>query len=281
LRDVVQGRAAQATLASHSIPFLSAEGAQLDYLWRSPGGSTRIEPISQEELSMMNVAAIELGLDRGELLASCELFLFVEGDVDRVVLEELFRLDFRRLGICVVPLRGSSRATGVLDAAVLTRFSAARVAVWLDNVSEGLRRALEKNPRLWLEIKEDKDARAKLSHEERTICELVLEANEQEREVAILPHPGRDTFDLLADDVIKGLHSNWPGHVEARQVAEHERSRSGQRWKDVYHERYGIEVSPSVCRRIAQDMRERGNLPPALAEVVFRCQELLGDDLPE
>ena len=83
-----------------------------------------------------------MGYDRGELLSSLALILFVEGEADRQVLDELFGAELHRAGVGMIPIHGAARnqQKGVIDAEVLLRFTSTRCALLLDNLySEEMR----------------------------------------------------------------------------------------------------------------------------------------------
>jgi hypothetical protein len=271
LAGVIGRGRSQAVAASHSVSFLSlSENVALTHVWRAPGGPTHVEELGQGQLSAMSMVAAELGLDRGELLAAFEMFLFVEGAADRAVLEELKGEDLRRAGVCVVPLRGESRAPGVLDASLLMRFTDAKLAVWLDNVDERFVARLRDDYDFARQVKLD----GHRSTEERRVADLILESRERGehgRDLLVIPHPGTDVFDLLANEVIKARFPRWPGHEIARRSASLAREESGVRWKAYYESAYGVDVSEASCRQIARGMADAGQSPPALNDLVQLC----------
>jgi len=89
---------------------------------------------ADEDLQARTEVAMDLGIDRGELLASKSVFLFVEGRNDQVVLETLCGPELHEYGIAVIPVHSSSKLKGIIDAEILLRYSSAPAAAWLDNV---------------------------------------------------------------------------------------------------------------------------------------------------
>ena len=146
---------------------------------------------------------MDLGIDRGELLASKSVFLFVEGRNDQVVLETLCGPELHEYRIAVIPVHSSLKLKGIIDAEILLRYSSAPAAAWLDNVSVDVADRLRANPGGAAEIARDRGGR---SEEERALAQVVLTAyKEADRSVEVLAHPGEDMFDLLDETVIQLL----------------------------------------------------------------------------
>jgi hypothetical protein len=80
-------------LATHS-PLLLRLGGSVQYVYLRPGSAgsdgLAIESIDPASLYGLSVIAGEMGFDRGELLTSVGLVIFVEGETDKAVLEGLF-----------------------------------------------------------------------------------------------------------------------------------------------------------------------------------------------
>jgi hypothetical protein len=271
LADVARTHPCQVVVATHSVPFLGiGPDAQLIYVRRQPGSRAVLDPITRDQLVALATESLELGLDRGELLALTSVLLFVEGRGDQVVLETLIGRELANHGITVVPMHSASRASGVLTAETLLRFTTAAGAVWLDNVPTAMAERLGRDLQFAHELRADKKA----DPEARAAADLRLTAHQLEREITILPHPGTDIFDLLDEDVIRLNFPLFPGHSVAREEALRERKRSGMHWKPFYLERYEIDVDVPTLRLLAEGMRGSGAVPNAVRDVVNTCEML-------
>jgi AAA domain, putative AbiEii toxin, Type IV TA system len=110
LANLVRNGTSQAIIATHSVPFLNAGSGSFVHVRRQRGERSVVATVDGVELSALSAIALELGLDRGQLLASVAVLLFVEGRADNAVLESLVGEELRQCGVWVVPLHGESRA---------------------------------------------------------------------------------------------------------------------------------------------------------------------------
>ena len=121
----------QVVLITHSVPFTRLRSQANVYVERT-GSTSVVRNLVPEQLDAINEITRELGLDRGELLASISLFLFAEGESDRIVLESLFGARLRTAGIAIIPIGGVTKSEGVLDVEMLLRWSSAEICVMFD-----------------------------------------------------------------------------------------------------------------------------------------------------
>ena len=220
-------------IATHSPAFLNA-GQECRFVEVTRTNSaSELRSFSPGKLRAYSKMARRLGFDRGELLATRRVLLFVEGRADQAVLEALFPQQLATVGICVVPMHTASRASGVADSELLTEFVAAKVAIWLDHVHEDLVRGLGRvagfgnlvyhfrNYKLRDFGCEDRQGRNSrlFTNEEGYAASLTMAAARNHRDIELLPHPGKDIVDLLDDAVMRDLYPNFPGHSEARAQA--------------------------------------------------------------
>lgn len=133
LADLVRGHDTQALVITHSVAFIERADA-IAYVSRNPPADAIVRPCGVEELRALGEIAADLGIDRGELLAGVSIYLFVEGDSDKYVVESLFAERLRRIGVAVFPVRGATQLAQVVDAQVLLRYSTAKVVVLLDQL---------------------------------------------------------------------------------------------------------------------------------------------------
>jgi hypothetical protein len=268
LQERLESSGFQAVVATHSLPFMSVSGnASFTYLVREPEAPTALVPIIPRELDSLSLAATELGLDRGELLSLVNLFLWVEGYSEQVILETLFGSELRDLGIHVIPLHGHPGARGIIDSRIHS-FTSARAAVWLDAISPEFVAEAEVNP----EVETS-------TPEEKTLVEVIRSA--QSGGISVVPisvdPPGDDVFDLLDDLSIESEYPDYPGHKEAQRLwlealAKGEKVRNR---KDFWAQKFKTPITPESCRLIASRMRREGRVTPQLASVLEQCRAIV------
>ena len=271
LADLLRRERAQGLVATHSPAFMTLPDATYTYLLRVDGGSAELRPMRPDELTRLSQEASELGLDRGELLTMVRVLLWVEGRQDAAVLEGLFPDRLRAAGIAVIPIHGSSRSSGILDAETLLRYTEARPAVWLDRVPDSVVTCLREDPGAARRIQNDRKG---YSDESRQAAKLVLAAREEDRELELMPHPGDDILDLLDDGAIQQTAPAYPGHREAGKALQAAGITGGNAIKQFLEEEFGLRVSRQSLGAIARCTREEGTVPPPLEELVARCERL-------
>ena len=271
LSGLLRRENAQALIATHAPAFMTAPEAAYTYLLRVSGGPAELIPSRPHEFTRQSQEAIELGLDRGELLTMIRVFLWVEGRHDVAVLETLFPDRLAESGIAVIPIHGYSRSSGILDAETLMRFTEAKPAVWLDRVPEKVVVALREDQGAAQRIQGDREG---YSDESRQAAKLTLAARAQDRVIDFMPHPGDDIIDLLDEGTIKELVPDYPGRAEADRAFKGAGLSGGAARKKFLEKEYGFRVSPVTLGDIARRMREKGTVPKALEEVIDRCERL-------
>lgn len=102
----------QIVTATHSPAFLRAgRDAPLVYIRRQADARAHLDAMDVARLNAMTEQAMDLGFDRGELLATVAVILFVEGRADKAVLDALVGPELRAHGTAIVPMHGASRST--------------------------------------------------------------------------------------------------------------------------------------------------------------------------
>ena len=287
LSDIVPVRRTQTLVITHSVAFVNRADT-LAYVSRRSPAAASVRTCGAVELTALGEIASGLGLDRGELLAGVSIFLFVEGDSDKYVLESLFGDRVRRIGVAVFPVAGATQLAQIVDAHVLLRYSTAAVAVLLDNLD---RREIDR-------LLTDASYREKTSRgktEERAVAKLIDLAFAQDRHPTVLGIPVDDIFFLLDPAAIRetfaGRSQALDSAVQYRPYADHGIARAeydqthdtwtGKRWKRFLLDGYGIPYEDvSWYATVADRMRVAGTLPAALVEVVDAL-ELLALNLRE
>ena len=122
--------------ATHSPLLLDAPGAHLLRISADQG----VVPWKGEYYERH----LELGIAKSDLLANVTLFLLVEGEHEKVVLDLLFGTRLRTLGVRVIAMRGGAAIAGIIDSQFLFTCTEATLMVLLDNVSaESVQRVWE------------------------------------------------------------------------------------------------------------------------------------------
>jgi hypothetical protein len=204
-----------------------------------------------DEVDAFSVLAEEMGFDRGELLTSLLLVLFVEGEADLAVLNGLFRPELYAAGVGLIPIGGAVRAArkGIADSETLLRFTSVRVAVLFDNLERA------GTARLLVDAQYRREAKEAGSTELRAMAEVIKVAIEYERSVQPLALEAPDIFDLLDEDLLQQQFPRFPGHARARAASRG--AKDG--WKRYYSAHYGIDLlrHPELFGEIAREMRAR------------------------
>lgn len=117
--------------ATHSPAFWGEPSARMVHVRRG-GASNDTEVSVPDELPH----DIELGLTKADLLALRRVFVIVEGEHDKIVLENLFPVELRLAFAQILVLRGGSRASSAAHAEWLLDASDAPFLIVLDNVGE-------------------------------------------------------------------------------------------------------------------------------------------------
>jgi hypothetical protein len=262
LASTMKDRRSQCLVASHSVAFLGlGEETRFFEVRRGDEAKSHVEEFSPEDLTALDALAEDVGLDRGELLSLYECILFVEGKADEAVLEALFSKRLHHAGIVVVPLGGVIRAKQIPVTDVLFRFTQARSAVLLDDVTKDQYQRVLKNHAFL--VRSLKSTNTSLN----ALAQLVQSARRHKRRVQIYHHSGKDIFDLLDEGVLHERFPAFPGHVAAREA--HRLNGDGIHWKEFYRENYGIPPAVNaVYAPVAQEMRESNTIPVELVAIM-------------
>ncbi len=198
------------------------------------------------------------------------LFLWVEGPMDRAVLDGYFGVGLRERGIAVAVLHGARNTGRILDAA-LTQYTSAAVAVWLDKIPPSFAESLKDRATA-------EQALAEASGERLNLARLNLDALERGytlHSVGVHP-PVDDVFELLDEDLIKERFPSYPGHAAAEaEFSEAKAHGSATAKKAFLQDRWKVEVSEATCLWAAREMRERGLREPRLESILIQCEESL------
>lgn len=272
LEGFFEERAAQAIIASHSPPFLGLSGADYLYTWRV-SKQMNVRAFDVSEITALDHVASEVGFDRGELLSSVSLFLFVEGRADQIVLETLYGSDLRRLGAVVVPVHGVFKFSGIIEAEVLWRFTAAEAVVLVDNNVANRVREIQ------FDAEARREARSQRSNTElQQIANLLETAIALERDVTVLSIPTFDMFGVLDEDLLMAKFPDFPGHASAKAAWEDNQPKGGKNGmglKAYLRERYRVDLGLETFEEIATQMALEGKRPHSLTAIMASLSSIV------
>jgi hypothetical protein len=272
LAGTSQARRAPLLMATHSPPFLSLPAAIAQYvLVDRLDKSTTLTPFEPSDLSQLDEVAQALTFDRGELLSTVGVWLIVEGPTDVVVLRRLFAKELHQAGIGVIPMRGTARWQGILEADALWRYTRVPIAVMFDNVPAARVEELLVATDAELEAMRRSSSKG-LSQEVRDMAHLIVVAREHERPIRPVPNSGVDMLSHLDEGILGEItNGKYPGHDAADQ--EWSRHNKGSR-DDFYKLRYGLEKRPETFAQIADLMVDQNKTAPGLLAAVEYCAAL-------
>ena len=130
LVDLMAGPPRAGVVATHSPAFLQSTSARLLHVRRDVSGKTHVSTLD----GFPEVA--DLGLTRADLLALRRVFVIVEGEHDKIVLETLFRSELERAFAQIFVLRGAKQAIAAAHAEWLLTATDAPLLIVLDKLSE-------------------------------------------------------------------------------------------------------------------------------------------------
>lgn len=268
--------ASQAVVVTHSPHYLRIPGdVGFAYLRSMPDGPTGsrsvIEELTPELLAASDDVASEMGYDRGELLSAVAAIVFVEGQADKLFLEAFCARELHHAGVALIPIHGavSAQRKGVVDSEVVLTWTAARLGVLLDNLSESE----------WSTLETDADycaqqARKASKTELKAMAQILERAREVGRTITPIGIAVPDIFDLLDEGLLAARYEAFPGHAQARASWDEANAKKPINWKAYYRQTYGIEVEPALFGQIGAAMASRGLRPPAISELVERLKSL-------
>lgn len=267
LVDLARRRQCQVVVITHAVPFLTL-GEGVRYVYISPdadvsSGST-IRAISADELTAMSEIAAELGLNRGQLLANVHVLLFVEGRADQLIIEALYGPRLRELGVAVVPLSGAGNHAQLFESDLLLRYSTARIALMLDNVTEPEIRLLQTDDKALEAALRGKRVRTEI----KAMAHVIKNARQHTRHVEPFAHSRGDIFDLLDEDILVQRFRDFPGHRAAEEAFLAQRDAKVANRKKFYADSFAVSWDLADLVSIADAMSSKGITPPELDTII-------------
>lgn len=129
LVEVASARGATIIVSTHSHEFLNHPGVRPLHVHREQG-NVALRPLDDAH----RVRVDELGLTPADLLMLQRMFLVVEGEHDRVVIDELIGEQLAKLRVLVLPIHGGALMATSVDSYLLAHLSDSPVMVALDNL---------------------------------------------------------------------------------------------------------------------------------------------------
>ena len=122
-------------VSTHSVELIDHPSV---LLWHTRRSGARIDLTRATVGDMSGLDAQLLGVRSSDLLLLTRVWLVVEGEHDRAVLEAWVGDEFQRYGVRTLIMRGTRRSLSVLDSELLFDGTDAAVAVLLDNTRADL-----------------------------------------------------------------------------------------------------------------------------------------------
>jgi hypothetical protein len=228
----------QIVIATHSAAFLDCHGDDVlhVHVQRASNGLIYKSFTPADDAALLKVAK-ETGLDHGELFGLVKAIVWVEGPMDRAVLDELCGVEMRRRGIHIATYGGLGNARSILESP-LARLPDLRFLVLVDDLDSTQIDEVTKSPDLV-----GKDA----SHEMREMAAIVLRAQSSSRQLAIASHGAPDVFLALSDAALAEIARRpWPGKEKVLRDARREKIPKAK-LKGFVADRYGLKVDEANC----------------------------------
>ncbi len=230
---------------------------------RRPMGHTRIAPMGTIDLS----ALLELGLRPSDLLRGVRTFILVEGEQDKIILEEFFGTELTNMRAQLLPARGASRYKEVFDSQFLFEYTDACILATMDNLNEdhltrtwdrarelAQRGDLEKaNKELLGELPGSQGAENKFMRE---FCTRALKAGQHER-VHLFGFSLPDITDYLPIEKFAPKFASWESAREAKDAS----NTNIPNFKKWLEQTERSDFSPENVRRVARELLENGTTP--------------------
>lgn len=244
----------QVVLATHSAAFLSChgDGVRHVHVGRAAEGLVYTSFSPEDHDALARVAG-EMGLDHGEVFGLSNTIVWVEGPMDRAVLEALCGPELMRCGAHIASYGGLGNMRSVLENPI-SRLPNLRLVVLVDDLSKAQLRRLREDP---------ESVGVADSNEMRRTAELIRQARASDRQIEIASHGAPDIFLALPDHALRAVAKRpWPGKREAlRQAALEGIAKS--KLKGFVAARFGLRVDEAHCRFAAELARRRR--PPSWA----------------
>jgi hypothetical protein len=253
LRWLTEERNIQLFIATHSPLFMNYQNAKLFEIRKEINGSKIYELNSNLRESMH-----ELGLEPVDLLRQISTFLIVEGQHELDIFQELFNEELIKRKVHLLPLRGATNLSSIVNSSFIFDFSNAKISIILDNleideVQKIWREAIQMTDRNELDdakkfILRKLPAGDRIENKFlREFMNRVLEENLTER-IELFGMSKKDIIEYLpADYFIQG--SNWG--ILTQEFKEQKEEKDFKKWLG---KKYKADFSSENIRKAVQEM---------------------------
>ncbi|WP_158566456.1 AAA family ATPase [Micromonospora craterilacus] len=244
--DRLRLRGDNVVLASHSPHFLDLPDWRLVHVQRTPEGTT-LSRLAASDLDARKALAGQMGLTRGELLTRVSFLLIVEGEHDRLLLEELYGSRLNDAGVRIVRMHGTDNLLATAQMDFIERHLDVPIGVLLDFTR------LEK-------VNDNRIPTRQLRDEEQTLRHLLRACRKNGRSVTPFGLSRPDIVAYLNEDAIRVEKAGFPGWTAVmREFHAMSGRRSFKPWLD---ERFGVDLTRTdQVRQVVKWMVQK-DLPP-------------------
>ncbi|MGV0874454.1 ATP-dependent nuclease [Mycolicibacterium sp. XJ879] len=223
-------------VASHHEAFLRASGDEVRFIKVSRDFKfrTQARTLLSTATPLLQELATEVGMHPATVLSLYRAILFVEGPLDKAVLDEYATPQLDAAGVLIIPIHGTKNLEGLIDGEFTTRLGV-KAGVLTDNTI---------TTTMW------NRSGKKRTGEEKKLVKLIKRFEDQG-----LPRP--DLFGVPEDDLLfalpveairQYLKSPFPGWHELRdecRAAEGLGPSDSPDWKSYAENRYGLPITTS------------------------------------
>jgi hypothetical protein len=246
-------------VASHHEAFLRASGDDVRFVKISrdvESSSTQARTVLSTATPLLQELATEVGMHPATVLSLHRAILFVEGPLDRAVLDEYAGPALDAAGVLMIPIHGTKNLEGLIDSEFTTRLG----------IKTGVLTDATVTETIW-----DRSNR-KRSSEEVKLVRLIKRFEDEG-----LPPPkvfGVPEEDLLfafpaaaIRDYLKGPFPGWHELVGECRTAAGKGPSDSVDWK-TYAKQYGLDLRTDAVRALVHDLDLADVYPPSIRNVI-------------
>ncbi|MEU5529303.1 AAA family ATPase [Micromonospora chersina] len=255
--DLLRRRGDNVVLASHSPHFLDLPGWRLVHVQRTPEGTT-LSPLSPSDLHSRKALAGQMGLNRGELLTRVSFLLVVEGEHDRLLLEELYGGRLHDAGVAIVRMHGTDNLLATAQMDFIERHLDVPIGVLLDYTRRD-------------RVCDDQVRMDQLHEEEQALRHLLRACQRKDRPMTAFGLSRPDIVAYLNEDAIRVDEPTFRGWTTV--MREFQAASGRPSFKPWLKKEFGVDLTRTGrVRRVVERMVQEGL--PAGAELTSVVQEV-------
>lgn len=251
-------------ITSHSPHFLALPSWGLIHAQSTSEGST-LSSLTADDLDARKALAGQMGLTRGELLTRIGYLLVVEGEGDRMVLEQFYGRRLRDAGVGIVRMHGTDNLLATADMDFVQRYLDVPVGVLLDYTRIDLVNSSTPTRELGSEEQQLRHLRSACRKRRRRIDEYMIDRP--------------DIVACLDADLIRNTVPNFPGWAPV--LSRYRKLLRRQGFKPWLTREYGVDLEHlDKVQALVGRMVERGARPTpdldAQVELILRAADTGG-----